>query len=80
MWEVLILMHWANPTPKLILVVIQGKQLFIIHMSDNLTRFCSVVTLPDLDGKVSGSCPGHTNDFKNGTYGSLACACHNELE
>ena len=43
------------------------------------SRFGSVVAQPDLDGEVSGSSPGHTKDFKNGTYCSSACACHNEL-
>ena len=35
---------------------------------------------PDQDGEVSGSSPVHTKDFKDGTYCSLACAGHNELE
>ena len=29
-------------------------------------RFGSVVALPDLDGEVSDSSPGPTNDFKDG--------------
>ena len=44
------------------------------------SRFGLVVAHPDLDGEVSGSSPGHTKDFKNGTYCSSACAGHNELE
>jgi hypothetical protein len=38
------------------------------------SRFCSVVAHPDLDWKVSGSNPGHTKDFKNGTSCSSASA------
>ena len=38
------------------------------------------VAHPDLDWEASSSSPGHTNDFKNGTYCSSACAGHNELE
>ena len=44
------------------------------------SRFGSVVANPNLNGEVSGSSPGHTNDFKIDTYYSLACAGHNELE
>ena len=40
----------------------------------------SVVAHPDLDGEVSDSSPGHTKDFKNGTYCSSAFAGRNELE
>ena len=32
------------------------------------SRFGSVVAHLDLDGEVSGSSPGHTKDFKVGTY------------
>ena len=46
--------------------------------SDLHSRFGSVVAHPVLDGEVSGSSPGHTKDFKNGTYCSSACAGHNE--
>ena len=28
------------------------------------SRFRSVVEHPDLDGEISGSSPGHTNDFE----------------
>ena len=38
------------------------------------------VTHPNLDGEVSGSNPGHTNDFNNGTCCFSTCAGHNELE
>ena len=44
------------------------------------SRFGLVVAHPDLDWEASGSSPGHTNDFKIGTYCSSACAGHNELE
>ena len=44
------------------------------------SRFGSVVALLDLDGKVSGSSPGHTKGFNNGNLCSSACAGHNELE
>ena len=44
------------------------------------TRFDLVVAHPDLDWEASGSSPGHTNDFKIGTYCSSACVGHNELE
>ena len=40
----------------------------------------ALVAHPDLDGKVSGSGPGHTEDFNNGTYCCSDCAGHNELE
>ena len=38
--------------------------------------FGSVLAQPsrNLDGEVSGSSPGHTNDFKHGTYCSSAFA------
>ena len=43
-------------------------------------RFGSVVANPNLDGVVSGSSPGHTNDIKDGTYYILAYADHDEFE
>ena len=43
-------------------------------------KFGSVGAHPDLDGEVSGSSPGNTNDLKNGVYCSSACADHNERE
>ena len=39
-----------------------------------------IIAHPDLDGKVSGISPSHTNDLKNGNYCSTACAGRNELE
>ena len=44
------------------------------------SRFGSVVAHPDLNGEVSGSSPGHTKDFRNGTYCSSTFAGNNELE
>ena len=44
------------------------------------SRFGSVVAHLDLDWEVLGSSPGHTKDFKNGTYCSSASAGYNELE
>ena len=38
----------------------------------------NLINPADLDGEVSGSSPGHTNDFKNGNYYSSARAGHNE--
>ena len=43
-------------------------------------RFGSVVVHLDLDVDISGSSPGYTKDFKNGTYFFSACAGHNEFE
>ena len=39
----------------------------------------NIVLTEYLDGEVSGSSSGHTNNFKNGTYCSLAFAGHNGL-
>ena len=45
-----------------------------------IIRFGSEEVYLDLDGKVSGSRPGHDNDCTIGTYCSSACASHNALE
>ena len=51
----------------------------ILH--DIISRiYGSVVTHQDMDGEVTGSNPGYTNDFKNRTYCSSACVVRNELE
>ena len=55
---------------------IGAPKFHISYRSVKTSRFGSVVAHTDLEGGgVSG--PGHTKDFKNGTY---CCAGHNELE
>ena len=51
-----------------------------IKFAVELSRCSSVLAHPDLGGEVSGSSPGHTKDYKNGTYCTSAYTGHNELE
>ena len=55
-----------------------------MNTKNNLFKTLVIVLSPSrfglVLGEVSGSSPGHTNNFKNGTYCFSACAGYNENE